>query len=315
MLRDASVDATLQAGVLDVESLSGTLFGGALQARGVIRTGPDGAPPNALEIDVALANADVREALGAVAGKRVATGAMNVDAKLKTVGASVADLVSALDGTAALSLSRLDVNEASQGTAMAAVLGLVQGLNQLGGVLGGGPESGLADIGGTFRIAGGKAQSDDLRLSSNLGAGEAAGIVDLAGWGIDVTGKVTLAQNLITQLLARTGGVRQVVPFAIKGPLDAPNVKLGLGGEPSDAVPKTGIKPLNKVLQTPGVGSVLQRVLPGLTGAPSAPASPPPTAGTAPAREGELPPPPPLPGGTKSPRPEDILKRILERVR
>ncbi|MDP6603588.1 MAG: AsmA family protein [Rhodospirillales bacterium] len=316
LLRDVSVNATLQAGVLDVESLSGTLFGGAFQARGVVRTQPEGAPPNALEVDVAIANADVREALSAVAGKPAASGTMNVDAKLRTAGASVADLVSALDGTASLSLSRLDVNEASQGTAMAAALGLVQGLNQLGGVLGGGTENGLADINGNFQIAGGRARSDDLRLSSNLGIGEAAGTVDLAGWGIDVTGKVTLAENLITQLLARKSGARQVVPFEIRGPLDAPNVKLGLGGEPSGAAPKTGIKPLDKVLETPGIGSVLQRVLPGLTGAPSAPASPPPTAGTAaPERGGELPPPPPPPGGETVPRPEDILKRLFDRVR
>ena len=313
-LGDVSVAATLQAGVLDVESLTGTLFGGALQAQGLVRTGPEGAPPNAIEVNVALANALVREALGAVAGKRAATGAMNLDAKLKTTGTSVADLVSALDGNASLSLSRLDVNEASQGTAMAAALGLVQGLNRLGGVLGGGPKNGLADISGTFQIADGRARSDDLRLSSNLGVGEAAGTVDLAGWGIDVTGKVTLAQNLITRLLARTGGVRQVVPFAITGPLDAPNVKLGLRGEPTGAVPKTGIKPLDKVLETPGIGSVLQRVLPGLTGAPSAPASPPPTVGTAPARDGELPPPPP-PGGETAPRPEDLLKRLFDRIR
>lgn len=315
-LRDVSVNATLQAGVLDVKSLSGTLFGGALQAQGVVRTQPQGARPNVVEVNVALANADVREALGAVADKRAATGAMNVDAKLQSAGASVADLVSALDGTASLSLSRLDVNEASQGTVIAAALGLVQGLNQLGGVLGGGPENGLADISGTFRIADGRARSDDLRLSSNLGVGEAAGTVDLGGWGIDVTGKVTLAQNLITQLLARKGGVGQVVPFEIRGPLDAPNVKLGLGGEPSGgAVPKTGIKPLDKVLETPGIGSVLQRVLPGLIGAPKAPASSPPTAGTAPAREGELPPPPPPPGGEAAPKAEDFLKRLLERAR
>lgn len=303
-VENVDLAATLADGVLRMNQLTGTLFGGALRANGTVTTA--GVPK--VESQVALSGADVGRALAAVAGKQIATGTMEVNADLTTNGRSVAALVDSLAGSGALALRRVEVKGAAQGTAMAGALGVIAGLNQLGGALGGQAQGGgLADVTGTFKIDKGVARSDDLKLNSNLGTGQAKGTVDLPNWTIDVAGEVALAQNVLSQLLAQKTNAPQMLPLHIKGPLDAPNVKLDTSRLPAGGIPLPGV---DKLLQKKGIGDVLQQVLPGqqrsgTQGAPQ-PETPAP-------QSQEQPPPQAQPQQQKPPRPEDLLKDLFKR--
>ena len=296
-VENANLAATLTDGVLNVNRLTGTVFGGALQANAVVNA--NGRPK--LDGALAVKGVDVGRATRAVTGKALATGTMRANLKVTTAGSSVADMVEALSGTGGLALSRVDVKAAGKGTALAGALDLITGLNKLGGLLGGQKKGGgLADISGTFRIDRGVARSSDLALSSNLGTGQAKGSIDLPNWLIDVVGEVRLSQNLLTQFLAQKTRAPQVLPLRIKGTLDSPNVKLDTSKMPSGGVPLPGI---GKLLGNKGVGGLLQKILPGQQSTQQPQQQQPGT--------GE--PPPPPPPQEKKFRPEDLLKKLFKR--
>ena len=223
-LENADIAATVADGVLRAKRVAGRLFGGALSGTVVVR----GTRTPGMETDLVLRDGDLARALLALTGKAVATGTMGVNLKLSTEGASVADMVAALGGNGSLALRRIGVEGKSRGTSLAAALDLITGLNKLSGLLGGGKGKGLADIVGTFVVENGIARSPDLRLVSALGNGDAKGSVDLVKWLIDMDGEVRLVETLATKLLSQVTGARtnRTLPFEIRGPLDAPNVKL-----------------------------------------------------------------------------------------
>ncbi len=298
-LNKAQVTATVKDGVLRAEHLSGVLFGGALNGRATIASAP------AVGVDgaITLKNADVRQVLGAVAGKAAAGGRINLDLALASRGRSVADLVAALGGKGTLALRGLDVKGSARGTALASVLQLLNAIQGLGGGLAG-KSSGLADVTGSFLVDRGIARTQDLKLVSNLSNGEARGSVDLANWTLDVKGQLTMAQNILTRLFASKVRIPQQVPFEVKGALDAPKVTLlrgSTGGAPTGG---TGIKPLDKLLEKKGLGGVLDKILPRQRST----ATPPP----APSSDGTLPPPPPPATEQKKLRPEDLLKQLFK---
>ena len=275
-VENADLAATLTGGILTVSRLTGTVFGGALQANAVVNG--NGRPK--LDAALAVRGIDVSRATRAVTGKALATGSMQGNFKVTTSGSSVADMVGTLAGTGALALSRIDVKAAGKGTALAGALG-------------------LADISGTFRIDRGVAHSNDLKLSSNLGTGQAKGSIDLPNWLIDVEGQVQLSQNLLTQFLSRKIGAPQVLPIRIKGTLDSPNVKIDTSKMPSGGVPLPAV---GKLLGNKGIGGFLQKLLPGQQSTQQ-PAQQQP-------QSGEPPPPPPP---ERKFRPEDLLKQLFKR--
>ncbi len=296
-VENANLAATLTGGVLNVNRLTGIVFGGALQANAVVNA--NGRPK--LDAALAVKGVDVGHATRAVTGKALATGTMQANLKVTTAGNSVADMVEALSGTGGLALSRVDVKAAGKGTVLAGALGLITGLNKLGGLLGGKKKGGgLANISGTFRIDRGVARSSDLALSSNLGTGQAKGSIDLPNWLIDVVGEVRLSQNLLTQFLAQKTQAPQVLPLRIKGTLDSPNVKLDTSKMPSGGVLLPGI---GKLLGNKGIGGFLQKILPGQQSTQQ-PQQQQPGAGE---------PPPPPPPQEKKFRPEDLLNKLFKR--
>lgn len=307
-VENADIQASLAGGVLTAERVAGALFGGPLQAAGRV----DATAEPRIEATVKLDGADVRRATIAATGKPIASGRMALNTQFATRGGSVADWVSALNGSGSVALTRIDVAAAARGSALAPLLGLFQGLGQLGSVLAGGSGSKRADITGTYQITNGVARSNDLRLAYYLGNGAAAGTVDLPAWQLDVAGEVRLAANVLTGLLGRaTGaGVPETVPFQIRGPLDAPNVNIETKGLASGGLPIPG---LDKLGEKSGVGGILNKLLPGVTGggqpAPSTQPQPTPAPGT------QLPPPP----STQQQQqqrplsPQDLLKGLFNR--
>lgn len=299
-LENADLAATVASGTLRAERVQGLLFGGPLQAQVQIAS----APRTAVEAQIQLRGADVGRAAKALAGSDLASGAATLEARLATGGRTVAELVAALRGTGSFALQDLDVRGSAKGSAMAGAFDLVFGLNQLGGALGGAKQgSGLADVKGSFTIDRGVARSDDLRLVSNVGEGRAAGTVDLPKWTIDVQGEVQVAQNLLTQILTQKAGQpqNQMLPFAVRGALDAPSVKVDTAKLAGGGVALPGV---DKLLKQKGVGDVLQGIL-GVP-VPQQPQARP----TQPAAPQPQPQQPPQPAPKKI-QPQDLLKELL----
>ncbi len=308
-LGNADLAATVADGVLTAERLSGVVFGGALQANARV----DAASPPRIRAVLSLRNVDVGEAGRAMSGKSVASGRMDMDLRLATTGRSVAEMVRTLGGNGSLAMRGLEVQADARGTALAGALNLVAGLNRLGGALGGRKRGkGLTDITGTFKIERGVARSEDMRLVSDVGTGRARGIVDLPGWRIDVDGEMRLSENVVTALLSRatrTAQTAQVVPFRIKGPLDAPDVKLDMSSLQGVGLRIPGVE---KLLRKKGIGDVLRGVLgvpPG--GQPEGQQPAPPQVQAPPPQDAPPEPPPPPPEQEKI-RPSDLLKQLFK---
>ena len=286
-LNKADIALTLANGVLKTNRLTGLLYGGTVVGNVTVNASKT---PTA-NVTLNIKNANVRQF-----EKALSRGRASFDLKLNTAGANVYQMVSRLNGTGSFVLEGLDVKARGQGSALAGILNLVVGLNQLGGQLGGSRKGkGLADVTGTFAIDRGIARIQDIKLLSSVGNGDAKGFVDLPRWYLDVNGQVELAKNLLTQLLRRGKQSKTILPFRVYGRLDKPNVKLDTSKIKGD-IPIPGLDKLIK--KQPGVGKLLDQILPGLGGGSSQQQQPQTQPKTQPQQKKKI-------------RPEDILKDLF----
>lgn len=314
-LDNADIRTTLADGVLAVSRLNGGLFGGALagtmnlDGRGAAKAGQS----------VSLKGVDLAALTKAAVGEAVTSGTMDLDATLSAQGGSVADLMASLTGNGKAALMGMDIRKGTKASALAPIMNLFLGLNQLGGALTGGKAAHKADLTASFSGARGLFSSSDIRLSSGLGDGTAKAKVDLAGWRIEANGEVNMSRNVLGLLLSAKGNLPTSIPFSLSGPLDTPNVKidssLTKGGLPIPGV--------DKLLG--GKGGAIGNVLKGILGGgatQSAPQSLPPkdsgTSGTG--SDGTIAPPPPPPGDSSQQQqqqqkidPRQLLKGLLGR--
>jgi len=256
-LEDADIAARLDAGALRTERLTGRLFGGDFQ--GALGVDAKNATAPRIDASFALKGGDVASAVRAFTGETSASGRIALDAKLTAAGGSVAAMVGSLGGSGSVALTGLDVKGGAKGSALAGALDLVKAVGDLGGMLAGRAGGGQADVTGTFAIDRGIARSSDLRLISGFGNGAARGGIDLPRWQIDVAGEIQLAQNVLTQILDKSGRAAQPVPFSVVGSLDAPTVRLDTSKLPG-GLPIPGA---DRLLKKPGVGEVLQGIIGG----------------------------------------------------
>lgn len=300
VVSDSDLAATVDAGVLHVTKLNGKLFGGTINARGKAKA----ASPPTLETVLSLKNLNVDNGLKAIMGESPAAGKAGLELTLQSSGFTVADQIAALAGQGNIALNGLKVRKTGKGSALSAALGLVTSLNRLNTSLSGRKKAGaLADIGGSFTIDQGIARSNDLKLTSSVGNGQAQGTIDLSRWLIDVAGNVEMSDNVLVKILNKNQSSPTILPFTIKGKLDAPNVKLDTSKLGGLGLPIPG---LEKVLKKKGVGKILNQLLPGLSGTGSQ-ATPPPASGNTP------PPPPPSPSAQPEKLdPKDLLKGLLK---
>lgn len=295
LVEKADIKAGLKDGVLSLEKLTGKVFDGQLNASGLVSAGA----PNRVSLVANLANASVAEATQSVTGEAIASGQMSANVNLSTAGRSVADFVAGLGGNGVLKMTGVDPSKGGKGSALAGILDLLTSLNQLGGKR----KGTSADVSGTFQISRGIARSQDIRLVSGVGNGTAVGTVDLPNWQLDVKGEVELAQNVLTKILqAKVRESRNAVPFAVSGPLDAPNVKVDTGALLGSGVPIPGSQLLLDKAPK-GVGGVLKNILGGTSGQTT-------TEGGAPSgSQGDEPPPP---RSTTQQKKADPLNQLLK---
>jgi AsmA protein len=175
----------------------------------------------------------------------------SVSLALAGQGASVRQLVSALNGKLSLSMS----NGAVRGADFSKVLHAIEQARLDG--LGQGDKTQFSEFGGTFLITSGIAQNQDLRLISPRLQLSGAGTVSLARRSIDYTLRTRIVGGV-----ASPGAVINVgnleIPLHIEGPWAKPAVSV-VGQENLTAA----VKQIGKSLNSPEVQDALKGLLGG----------------------------------------------------
>ncbi|MCH9050695.1 MAG: AsmA family protein [Proteobacteria bacterium] len=279
---NARMDVKLVNGVLDIERLDGTVFGGAFALKGRISAAEKapGQAPGQANVSIEVTGVDIHRLLGDLAGIDAAEGRANVTMSLTSAGRSSFELVSALAGK-----GRIEVTDgAVKGINLGRINARLKRLNQPTDLFSlvqtamSGGKTKFTTMKGTFTIAKGVVTTRDMHMVAEGGEGRAAGIADLPGWLVDLAAEFRLTDH------------PKAPPFEmqLKGPLDNPR----------------RIFKANKLqayLMQRGVGSMLEKFLPRRRSA----APPAPTAAPAPRTE-------PAPRPKPPPSPEDFIRGILK---
>lgn len=157
-------------------------------------------------------------------------GTGNVRAALTTGGNSVRDIVQALNGDAEVRMR----DGAIRGINLAALFRSLATLS-LDSSAGEAQQTDFAELGGTFQIANGIVQNDDLALNAPVVRLTGAGRVDLPQQALDYTVRPEIANTLQGQDATSQANLALGVPVKITGPWSAPSYQLDLGGELTSA--------------------------------------------------------------------------------
>ncbi len=236
-----SLRLKLADGVLDIEELSGRLYGAP--ARVVARLA-DARPPRA-DLALELQGADLRALLVDSAGIDRVSGRVELSGAFRTQGYSEYELVSALSGQATVS-ARDGVIEGIDLGRLNAQLGSIDSeaglLNLVGLALTGGSTR-IHTLDGTFTADRGVLRTDDLRAVLDGGEGRATATIDLPRW--------QLALNSEFRLLGHPNA--PPVGVLLMGPIDNPSREI------RDQALKAHV--MEKV-----IGAVVRKLAPKITG-------------------------------------------------
>jgi uncharacterized protein involved in outer membrane biogenesis len=204
-LEQPALQASLSAGKLTVKRLAGSLLGGSLDASGTADATPS------IAGHVAIANADLKEALVGAASLALVDGRFDLDTELAASGKSAAELVAHLSGKATLkghdgSIGGVNL-KAVDDELTAHPADLLTLLKRAGG-----GRTAFSKLGGDFQMADGIATSDDIRLVADGGDVHATLGLNLPRW--TMTGKVEF----------RAAAIPDAPPLTMRleGPIDEP---------------------------------------------------------------------------------------------
>ncbi len=278
-LDNANLVAELKNKVLTVKDFTGSVFDGAFQSSAIVNA--TGAQSQISGL-VTLGNMDIGQASKAAGGPG-AKGKLTTRLEVATLGNSVADYVSLLNGKGAIQVNGIKGDAAISdmpviGLALGPLLRIFELLNS---GLGAFAKTGLGDtnVTSTFVIDNGIIKTNDTRMLSNIYDGKISGAINLPQWTMDVGGKVALDQGVIGGLLANVVRIPSEIPFHVSGNIDKPNVKLqSIGSSESGGIKIPGLEKLDK--KVPGVGGLIQGILGGGSGNSSSSQTAPPSQGT-----------------------------------
>ncbi|MCX7354420.1 MAG: AsmA family protein [Alphaproteobacteria bacterium] len=217
---NAQVEAVLANGVLELRRFTGKLFDGNLDVKGKLV----GGTARNLETTFSLDQFDVQQAMHTLADSDRATGRASIRGNLRGVPRTEYDLVSTLDGQAAIDgtvTARVDASTRGA-TAVADLISakLIQSLSgTMDTLLTAAAGSDSGKLKGTFKVERGVIRTNDLQLVNSRPPGVTAqvtGTVDLPAWTINGQG----------QVVSRTS-TTPMLTVAASGALDRPNVKVG----------------------------------------------------------------------------------------
>lgn len=273
-LDNANVIAELKDKVLTVKDFTGSVFTGAFQSSAIVNAA--GAQPQISGL-ITLGNMDIGQATKAAGGPD-ASGKLTTRLEVATLGNSVADYVSLLNGKGAIQVNGIKGDAAISnmpviGLALGPLLRIFELLNSGLGVL---AKTGLGDtnVTSTFVIENGIIKTNDTRMLSNIYDGNISGVINLPQWTMDVGGKVALDQGVIGGILANVVRIPSDIPFNVSGNIDKPNVKLqSIGSAEGGGIKIPGLEKLDK--KVPGVGGLIQGILGGGSSGSSGTTAPP----------------------------------------
>lgn len=277
---DPQIAATLQDKVLTVSRLAGRMFDGGFDMTGRI----GGAATPIVESTIRVTRASIGKALFQAANFDIAKGVLDFEMRIKGRGRSEFAMVSSLAGDGRMAVRGGEV----KGFDLRAVSNRLKRLDRatdLLGLLGASMAGGatrFSAVDGSFKIQKGVLRTDDLKLTADAGSGRAVGFVDLPAWNMDVRAEFRLTEH------------PKAPPFNMRvvGPPDRPRRLFKMDR-------------LQAYLLQRGMGSILQKVLPGVIRRPP-PQQAPQTSQPQPVQ------PQPTPQPPQPVRPKDILRGLLE---
>ncbi len=275
-LSKPELKAVLKDGKLDLREFRGGLLGGSLLATGSVDAA---ARTPAMAVNINVANVDLTTAAKTFGQEVRVAGPLSAKAALTMSGISTAALISSLGGTGTLA-GKIQVLTTKQEDRALGAIGLasallgskVRELKQVGGLttvlvqaFGRTP----ADLAGSFAIDRGIVRTNDTVLTGTGARAVTTGSADLPRWLVDTNTAVTRSNQ---------DAGAPYVSVAMKGPLDAPNIKTG--GSFLSSGGSTQSAPSNP----------LQQILPGVLGKQSGASD----------------------GAPKKVQPQDILRGLLK---
>ena len=252
-----NVAATIASGNgrVEIERLTGSLFGGVLDASATLGE----AGRHALRLQ--LTGADAGMALRELAGRDVLDGRGNLSLDVTGDGRTLAALERSLDGTAALALR----DGALKGVDLAEVLRRVrQALAAARGSgaaiersTGGSDTTAFSSLEASFVIRDGVARNDDLDLRSPLLRVGGAGRIDLSQRSVDFLARVSVVGTPAGQGGADLAALRSVtVPVELKGPFASMSYRVDVAGLAIDTARQALTRKLQeKLLGKPDAGA------------------------------------------------------------
>jgi uncharacterized protein involved in outer membrane biogenesis len=265
------IQLALENATANLARFSGGLYGGQLAMSGKL-TAADSA---SLALTLAIAKANVRQALFDTAGVAVADGQLDLNLNVAAKGRSMAEMIAQLNGEGNIAARNGQV-EGFDLKAVSQQLSRIENIGKALSLLQGGMQGGrtrFSTLDGTFKIQNGVATSQDLRLIAEGGQGGAQVAADLPRWLLDARSRFQL-----TEISGAPGfGMR------LEGPLDNPRRIF----EANELISWLANKGLGQALKGKGGkgGEVLQQILGG--GQPAAQ----PPAGSSTAEPAQEPPP------------------------
>ncbi|MDB5361448.1 MAG: hypothetical protein JWO51_2745 [Rhodospirillales bacterium] len=210
-----SLAFALKGGTLGLDRLSGGLCGGTIEAHGSLGSAPAGP---ALALTLAARDLDLRDLAQRLGSPVLSGGTGRFDLAVTAAGASQADLIAALGGTASLAardgtFGGLDLSAIND--RLKTLKGPQDLVGMLQAVQGGGTTR-FSALTATATVGQGMVRSTDLHLAADGGDLTGSGVVDLPAWTIDAQAQLALA--------ART----DLPPLAMNfsGPLDRPEKRI-----------------------------------------------------------------------------------------
>ncbi len=233
--------ATLKDRVLDIHQITGKMFEGSFEMKAQL----DGRKTPAIQATVKVADARVDNAFFAGESFDVEAGNLSHDLSITSRGASQYDLLRGLNGNGSLTVTEgvvrgfdlLALNRALRGGGLSNLVNLIPAA---AASIGKTKKTRFSSLKGTIRITNGVVETRDALLNSDAGDIAAAGTINLPAWDMNI--------------------IADIVPRKVK---EIPKLRVTLTGPPDQPNPRFNFDELTKDAITQGIGSLLQKVLPG----------------------------------------------------
>jgi AsmA protein len=229
---DAKLDAALDGGTLHITRLSGTAWGGSIDASGTAES-----KTRRIGVKLVANGVNANALLKDVAGKDLLEGTGRVSADVTTSGATLGALRANLAGGAALQLrdgAVKGINLARTLRQAKAALSMKQDAITKASAA---EKTDFSELTASARIEDGVARSDDLDVKSPFLRIGGSGRFDIGRGRIDYTARATVAPTATGQDGAELAALRGVtVPVQLSGPFDAIDWKIQWSGVAAAAV-------------------------------------------------------------------------------